>query len=76
MIYSDARIAISIGTTGQRIAIGLFLELWRRKMSCPKCDQEMERQEYDPDVGVMSGGWFCTTCDVFIDESEIDLSDD
>lgn len=44
-------------------------------MSCPKCDQEMQRQEYEPDVGI-SGGWFCEKCDVWIDESEVDTSDD
>lgn len=45
-------------------------------MNCPKCDQEMERQEYDPSVGVFSGGWFCDACDVWVDESEVDTSND
>jgi hypothetical protein len=26
---------------------------------CPKCGQQMEYQEYDPDCGIMSAGWFC-----------------
>lgn len=32
-------------------------------MNCPKCDEEMEHVEYDPDVGIMSGYFFCTSCD-------------
>lgn len=27
---------------------------------CPKCGQEMEHEEYDPSVGMMNGGWYCT----------------
>lgn len=44
-------------------------------MNCPKCDREMDRQEYDPDVNVQ-GGWWCEACDLFIHESEVDTSDE
>lgn len=45
-------------------------------MNCPKCDKEMEHQDYEPDVGIMCGGFFCTACDVWVDDAEIDHSDD
>lgn len=28
---------------------------------CPKCGAEMEKQDYEPDVGLF-GGWFCHAC--------------
>lgn len=30
---------------------------------CPKCGAEMNQQEYDPDVGIMSSYYFCQACD-------------
>ncbi len=45
-------------------------------MNCPRCDAELEHQEYDPSVGVLSGGWYCEACDLFVDDSEIDHSDE
>lgn len=30
---------------------------------CPKCNQPMDFQEWDPDVGIMNTYWFCTACD-------------
>lgn len=39
---------------------------------CPKCDSEMERIPYDPDVGILYGGWFCHECE----ESHEDEGDD
>lgn len=39
-------------------------------MNCPKCDEEMEHEDYDPSVGMMNGGWFCEACDYFIDDSD------
>lgn len=30
---------------------------------CPKCDHEMERQDDDPDTGII-GGWSCEPCGV------------
>ena len=44
-------------------------------MRCPKCDQEMDHIEDEPDVNV-PGGWACYDCDVFIHDSEVDYSDD
>lgn len=41
-------------------------------MNCPKCDQEMEHQEYDPSVGILNGGWFCTACDEWVDDGDTD----
>jgi hypothetical protein len=45
-------------------------------MNCPKCDAELEHEDYDPSVGIMQGGWYCEACDLFIADSEVDLSDD
>ena len=44
-------------------------------MRCPRCDLEMEHQEYEPDTNV-PGGFYCDHCDVFIHDSEVDHSDD
>lgn len=40
-------------------------------MNCPKCDEEMEYQEGDPDTGV-EGDWYCETCDVSVARWEVD----
>lgn len=45
-------------------------------MKCPKCDQEMEYQEYDYSVGILWGGYFCQACDVAIGEDEVDNEPD
>jgi hypothetical protein len=39
---------------------------------CPKCDFELEVQEADPDVGIMSAACaYCESCDLVVDvESE------
>jgi hypothetical protein len=29
---------------------------------CPRCGQEMEQEEAEPDVGLV-GGWVCSACD-------------
>lgn len=29
---------------------------------CPKCDEEMEFIDPEPDVGI-GGGWYCSECD-------------
>lgn len=45
---------------------------------CPKCGGDVSDtyEGYDPDVGIMSGGWYCEPCDLAIveedDESEYD----
>ena len=44
-------------------------------MNCPKCDELMERQEYDPSVG-LEGGWFCEACDEWVHETDVDWSDE
>ena len=46
-------------------------------MHCPKCDADVSEsyQEYDPDVGIMSGGYYCDACDLPIDE-EYEFHDD
>ena len=36
-------------------------------MKCPKCDAELEVQEADPDVGIMSAGAYCNACDLCVD---------
>ena len=41
---------------------------------CPNCDEVLEREDYDPSVGMMTGGWFCQSCDIFI--SDLDMEDD
>jgi hypothetical protein len=34
---------------------------------CPKCDAELEVQEAEPDVGIMSAGAYCDACDLVVD---------
>lgn len=34
---------------------------------CPKCDHEMERQDSDPETGII-GGWDCEPCGVSLPE--------
>lgn len=44
-----------------------------RPKECPKCGQDISDsyQNYDPDVGIMSAGWFCDSCDLpIIDDDE------
>lgn len=46
-----------------------------RTRECPKCGADISDsyQEYDPDVGIMSGGWWCESCDLVVpDEDEPD----
>ena len=46
-----------------------------RSCECPKCGADISStyEEYDPDVGIMSGGWFCEACDIpVIDDEEPD----
>lgn len=41
---------------------------------CPNCGGDISDtyQSADPDTGIMSGGWFCDPCDLFV-EDEGDL---
>lgn len=44
---------------------------------CPKCDEDItdSYQSYDPDVGIMHGGWFCEACDLFVPDEDYDYED-
>lgn len=46
--------------------------------NCPKCDADITAnyQAYEPDVGIMSSGWFCEACDIFVDEEDWPDNDD
>lgn len=37
---------------------------------CPKCDEDISEthQGAEPDVGIMTGGWYCEPCDLFVQE--------
>lgn len=43
-----------------------------RIVECPKCGEDISEshQGYDPDVGIMSGGWYCEKCDVSVAEED------
>lgn len=41
-------------------------------MNCPKCDAEMEHQEAEPDVGILSGGYYCHACDEAFPDHDFD----
>src|SRR4051812_2264486 len=46
---------------------------FRRKVvtkHCPKCDADISEtyQPAEPDVGIMSGGWYCDPCDLAVEE--------
>jgi hypothetical protein len=42
------------------------------RCNCPKCDADISDsyQEYDPDVGIMSSGWWCEQCDLAVANNE------
>jgi hypothetical protein len=41
---------------------------------CPKCDADITHtyEAYEPDVGIMSGGWYCEKCEIFVNEADDD----
>lgn len=39
--------------------------------NCPTCDEEMEHEEYDPDVGIQ-GGYYCSNCDKVYPDEDFD----
>lgn len=41
-------------------------------MNCPKCDTDISEsyQGAEPDVGIMSGGWFCDACDLAVSDED------
>lgn len=46
-----------------------------RQVECPKCHEDVSDtyEPYDPSVGIMCGGWYCSACDLAIpDEDEPD----
>ena len=45
-----------------------------RERTCPSCEQDISDsyQSYDPDVGIMSGGWYCEKCNIAVPEEDDD----
>lgn len=43
-----------------------------KSCECPKCREDISEsyQEYDPDVGIMSGGWYCDKCDIAVPQED------
>lgn len=41
-------------------------------MNCPKCDADITEtwQGAEPDVGIMTGGWYCDECDLAVSEHD------
>ena len=39
-------------------------------INCPKCDADVSDsyQDAEPDVGIMSGGYYCDACDLPVDD--------
>lgn len=51
-----------------------------RSCECPKCGEDISDsyQGAEPDVGIMSGGWYCDACDMAVaseDDDYIDYED-
>lgn len=46
-----------------------------REVTCPKCDADISdtHQEYDPEVGILRGGWYCEACDQFVGDDEYEF---
>lgn len=43
-----------------------------RPRHCPKCDADVS-DSYEPEdqsVGIMSGGWYCSDCDLIIPDED------
>lgn len=47
-------------------------------MNCPKCDADVSDsfQSAEPDVGIMSSGYYCDACDLAIDHEDEYHDDD
>lgn len=41
-------------------------------MNCPKCEADISEsyQGAEPDVGIMSGGYYCDACDLAVGEED------
>lgn len=48
-----------------------------RTVECPKCGADISEsyQAYDPDVGIMSGSWYCEACDEVVVDDDPDSED-
>lgn len=48
-----------------------------RTCECPKCGADISDtyESAEPDVGIMSSGWYCEVCDLPVIEEEPDDSD-
>jgi len=50
-----------------------------RTRECPKCGEDITDtyESAEPDVGIMTAGWYCDKCEVFVqDEGEDDYDYD
>lgn len=47
-------------------------------MNCPKCDTDISEsyQGAEPDVGIMSAGWYCDACDLAVSDEDYEGHDD
>ena len=45
-----------------------------RLKNCPLCEEDVSEtwQAAEPDVGIMSSGWYCDACDLIIEGDEQD----
>jgi len=43
-----------------------------REKLCPKCGEDItdSHEGYDPDVGIMSGGWYCDACELPVSDED------
>lgn len=43
-----------------------------RTKECPKCGADISdsHEGYDPDVGIMTAGWYCEACDLVVPDDE------
>lgn len=41
-----------------------------RTIECPNCGEDISHtyQPAEPDVGIMTSGWYCEACDLIVDE--------
>lgn len=39
---------------------------------CPKCGADISEtyQGAEPDVGIMSSGWYCDVCNIYVDDDD------
>lgn len=45
---------------------------------CPNCDDDItdSYQGQEVDVGIMSGGWWCEACGIFVEEEDDPFEED